>query len=155
MGVEERARGFGTEVGSWAGSSETEDGYLWWFGEKCNSLVWVVLWMSDTTKKSWVWRFATFLKHLKQVLCFKEKKKTERKKANHQHQPLKVHRARLMRNTGLCLWISSRPDSAWPETRERQKSQESNSYLIFFFWLVIHKNNKKTQIALTEKTLKG
>lgn len=107
--------------------------------KKLNSCVYVDIGVCEWANHTHipVFGFLTFshiFKHLKQV----------QKWSNYKHQPLniKVLQARLMRNTGLCLRISSRLDSAWPETNEASSTtaQESNSYLpslLFFFWLVI------------------
>lgn len=72
-----------------------------------------ILWIRHTIKIPYFdFKLCHIFNHLK--------KQPKKKKANHKHQPLnvKVHRARLMRNTGLCLWISSRLDSTWPVTSE-------------------------------------
>lgn len=68
--------------------------------------------------------------------------KKKEKEANHKHQPLnvKVHRARLLRNPGMCGILYD--------------FLRVKLLLNPFFWLVIYTLNTKTR-ALTGRTLKG
>lgn len=119
-------------------------GNLFWFregGVTSLRISYKMLWIRHIIKIPYFnFKLCHIFNHLK-------KQQPKKKKANYKHQPLnvKVHRARLMRNTGLCFWIS-RLDSTWPVTNEEVHPKSQTPTFFFFFWLAItHSKYKRNQ----------